>query len=65
MISLFAGPIMPVTHGTGGSGSWIVVVVSIAIIAIGITALLAWSSHRSEPTSSRGRTPVDSQKKAA
>lgn len=65
MISLAAGPILPVSHGVGGSGSWIVVVVSIAIIAIGITALLAWGSHRSESKPTQERPADDNRQKAA
>lgn len=71
MIFLAAAPILP----TLGSGrvDWALVVVSIAILGIGIAAFIAWSNRLSMPQSmvNSGPTrkaiqlPVDNKRKAA
>ena len=70
MTFLAAAPILPVP----GSGrvDWVLIVASIAIVAIGIAAFLVWS-NRSEPqaTAISGparkaiKPPIDNQRKAA
>ena len=71
MTFLAAAPILPVP----GSGrvDWVLVVVSIGILAIGIAAFLVWSNRSSKlqttvnpgPTRTAPQPPVDNQRKAA
>lgn len=71
MTFLAAAPILPVP----GSGrvDWVLIVVSIAILAVGIAAFLVWSNRSSRPQATVNPGPtrtatqpgVDNQRRAA
>jgi hypothetical protein len=65
MLSMAAGAYLPVVHGTSADGSWILALVAIALLAIGITVLLALNSRPAKTTPSAKETPADTYRKAA
>lgn len=64
MTYLAVGPFLPPPHGSLGTGDWIVVIVTIAIFAIAVTAMLVFGNRRSELKPKVEQPPVEHRKAA-
>jgi hypothetical protein len=65
MISLAAGPYVPVHHAAAGSTDWSVIVGLVVVMAIALTATLVNANRSVKAQSLRMGEPADTDRKAA